>query len=82
MLHEILHTIGLVPAGAPHHCLAGHTGNNPNDLMYAGDDAWNPSVIDPYHQDYFRTGRTDIPDLSRSSFLDPLPAGAEPPPAW
>ena len=33
-------------------------------------------------EDYVGTGRTDIPDLARSSFLDPLPAGAEPPPIW
>ena len=82
MLHEILHTMGFVAPGSPHHTQAGHLGNNHNDLMYAGDPPWNPSVIDPYHQDYFRTGRTDIPDLARSSFLDPLPAGAEPPPLW
>jgi hypothetical protein len=29
-----------------------------------------------------RTGRTDIPDLSRSVFLDPLPADPTPPPGW
>jgi hypothetical protein len=82
MLHEILHTMGFVPREAPHHTREGHTSDDKNDLMYAGPGVWTPSVIDVDHEDYFRTGRADIPDLSRSCFLEPLPPNAETPPAW
>jgi hypothetical protein len=82
MLHEILHTLGLVGQGAPHHTQAGHTSDSPTDLMYAGPLPWEPSVLDFGHDDYYLTGRTDIPDLSRSVFLDPLPANPTPPPGW
>jgi hypothetical protein len=82
MLHEILHTLGLVSWGAPHHTLRGHTSDNPTDLMYGGPFLWEPSVLDVGHDDYYLTGRADIPDLSRSVFLDPLPADPLPPPGW
>jgi hypothetical protein len=82
MLHEILHTLGLVPRAAPHHTREGHTSDSPTDLMYAGPSSWEPSVLDVGHDDYFLTGRSDIPDLSRSVFLDPLPANPTPPPGW
>jgi hypothetical protein len=64
MLHEILHTLGLVGRRAPHHTRDGHTSDDPTDLMYAGPLAWEPSVLDVGHDDYYLTGRTDIPDLS------------------
>jgi hypothetical protein len=82
MLHEILHTMGFVPRSAPHHTRDGHTGDDETDLMYAGDGVWNPSVIDAAHDDYYLTGRTGTPDLSRSCFLEPLPPNAEAPPGW
>ena len=82
MLHEILHTLGLVGRGAPHHTREGHTSDDHTDLMYAGPLAWEPSVLDVGHDDYYLTGRTDIPDLSRSVFLDPLPVDPTPPPGW
>jgi hypothetical protein len=82
MLHEIMHTLGFVPEDAPHHPLAGHTSDDETDLMYAGNADWNPRVIDSGHDDYYLTGRTDIPDLSRSCFLDPVSPDAETPPGW
>ena len=33
MIHEIFHTIGIVPTYAPHHTLAGHVSDSSNDLM-------------------------------------------------
>jgi hypothetical protein len=84
MLHEIMHTLGFVAEDAPHHTLSGHTSDSHTDLMYAGPPGppfWDPSVLDVGHDDYL-TGRTDIPDLSRSVFLDPLPADPTPPPGW
>jgi hypothetical protein len=85
MLHEILHTLGFVAEDAPHHTLDGHTSDDHTDLMYAGPPGppfWDPSVLDVGNDDYYLTGRTDIPDLSRSVFLDPLPADPTPPPGW
>jgi hypothetical protein len=82
MLHEILHTLGLVARAAPHHTREGHTSDSPTDLMYGGDAAWEPSALDVGHDDYYLTGRNDIPDLGRSVFLDPLPANPTPPPGW
>jgi hypothetical protein len=82
MLHEILHTMGLVDPKALHHHDGGRTSDNSQDLLYRGPLDWRPGAIDPGRDDYFRTGRTDIIDLSRSVFLDPLPPDAEPPPGW
>jgi len=85
MLHEILHTLGFVARRAPHHTRKGHVSDDPTDLMYAGPTGppyWQPSVLDVGHDDYYMTGRTDLPDLSRSVFLDPLPPHPMPPPGW
>jgi hypothetical protein len=82
MLHEILHTMGIVSPAAPHHVRRGHVSDDEHDLMWAGDGIWRPSVIDAGHDDYFQTGRTDIIDLSRSVWLDPSPPDAQPPPGW
>jgi hypothetical protein len=82
MLHEILHTMGIVSPAAPHHVRRGHVSDDEHDLMYAGDRIWRPSVIDAGHDDYFQTGRDDIIDLSRSVWLDPTPPNAQPPPGW
>jgi hypothetical protein len=82
MIHEILHTIGMVPSCAPHHTLSGHTSDNPIDLMYAGQEAWKPQVLDSGHDDYFEHGIPGCADLSRSVFLDPLPTTPEVPAGW
>lgn len=82
VLHEILHTLGVVPACAPHQTLAGHTSDSPMDLMYAGNEPWSPSVLDVGKDDYLDHGGMDCLDLAKSAFIDPLPMGAEPPPGW
>jgi hypothetical protein len=81
MLHEIIHTLGMVAEAAPHHNLGGHVGDTPSDLMYAGPSPWDPSVLDLGHDDYFGHGQA-WPDLARSAFLEPRPADAELPPGW
>ena len=82
MLHEILHSMGLVHPNAPHHHDGGHTNDNSQDLLYRGPLDWRPGAIDPGNDDYLWTGRTNIIDLSRSVFLEPLPPDAQPPPGW
>ncbi|HET9566349.1 MAG TPA: hypothetical protein VFP27_18045, partial [Mycobacterium sp.] len=65
---------------APHHWRAGHV-PEPSDLMYAGASPWQlPPVIDIGHDDYYGSGASSCPDLSRSTYLDPTPAQAFPPP--
>jgi hypothetical protein len=75
MLHEILHTMGLVSPTAPNHVSRGHTSDDPNDLMYAGPLDWRPSVIDANRDDY-------INDLNRSMWLVPLGIGSRWPAGW
>jgi hypothetical protein len=70
MIHEIMHTLGYVPACAPHQFNGGHVTDPPNDLMYQGTQPWAfPAVLDAGHDDYFMTGRTDCPDLANSPYL-------------
>ncbi len=82
MLHETLHALGLVARCAPNHHRDGHSSDASNDLMYAGDQPWQPSILDVGNDDYWNHGRADCLDLADSAFLDPLPAQPEPPPGW
>lgn len=77
VLHETLHTLGAVATCAPHHTRAGHVSDGPDDLMYAGDEPWVPSVLDKGRDDYYGTGSATCFDLARSPFLD---SNAPPPP--
>ncbi len=84
MIHEIMHTIGLVPFCAPHQVLGGHV-PEPNDLMYGFDGvhAWIlPPVLDIGHDDYYRGDGQPCTDLARSAFLDPPVPNADLPPGW
>jgi len=82
ILHEILHTVGIVPTCAPHHVPSGHVSDSPTDIMYAGNLPWNPSVLDVNKDDYFGANIPGCTDLANSAFLDPLPANAMKPPGW
>jgi hypothetical protein len=84
ILHEVLHLLGMVPSCAPND-LDGHVSDNPQDLMYSEyDGSYSPlyMVLDYHNDDYYGHGNPTCPDLARSSFLEPLPSGAEPPPGW
>ncbi|MBC7841475.1 MAG: hypothetical protein H7099_04155 [Gemmatimonadaceae bacterium] len=52
-LHEMFHLLGLVSTPAPNHALAGHVGNDPTDLMYAGTQVWRPSTVDVTKTNYY-----------------------------
>jgi hypothetical protein len=73
-----MHAMGAVPACAPNFTLAGHSSDSPTDLMYAGPQPWQPSVLDPGHDDYFGHGRSDCLDVARSGYLLGNPAVALP----
>ena len=56
--HELLHTLGAVPRGAPHECPApddGHTCDDTNDLMYPSidDSPLSSRILDPGRDDYY-----------------------------
>jgi hypothetical protein len=69
MLHEVMHTIGLVATCAPHHTLSGHVSDDPTDLMYAGSQPWRPSRLDVGRDDYFMHARSGCLDVAQSSFV-------------
>lgn len=69
MLHEIFHGLGAVADCAPHHTRAGHSSDDPRDLMYAGDEPWVPSILDINDDDYFGHSRPSCLDLDESPFL-------------
>ena len=81
MLHEIFHTLGMVPSCAPHHTLRGHTSDSTADIMYQGDGHWDYDhlTIDVNHDDYYKASIPGCQDLSASIFLSPggttLPKG-------
>jgi hypothetical protein len=69
MLHDILHTLGLVAACAPNQWRSGHV-PEPSDLMYAGDTPWTfPLTLDIGHDDYYRANIAGCPSLETSGFL-------------
>jgi hypothetical protein len=56
--HEVLHTLGAVPRGAPNGCLdedGGHTCDDANDLMYPSldDVPLSAKSLDPGRNDYY-----------------------------
>ncbi|HEX3553820.1 MAG TPA: hypothetical protein VIA62_11395 [Thermoanaerobaculia bacterium] len=69
MLHEIFHALGAVADCAPHFTRESHVGDDRHDLLYAGDEPWDPSILDLGRDDYFGHGRNDCLDISRSLFL-------------
>jgi len=69
MIHEVMHTLGFVPACAPHHTSAGHVSDSPADLMYAGSASWAPSTLDVGHDDYYDAHHPGCLDLSASAYL-------------
>jgi hypothetical protein len=71
ILHELLHTMGLVATCAPHHTLAGHASGDPRDLMYAGPLNWAPSILDVGHDDYYGHQIAGCPDLAKMPWLTP-----------
>lgn len=80
-LHEILHTLGMVPDCAPHSIHNGHVNDSPTDLMYQGPQPWDTShmVLDFGRDDYFDAHVAGCIDFSQSAFLE---GGNAMPPAW
>ncbi len=91
MMHDTLHGLGVVADAAPDEHSMGHTFDSARDLMYSprpgtADSHWDlyspyGVVLDYGRNQYYGHGGSQV-DLARSAFLDPLPAGALPPPGW
>lgn len=94
MLHELVHSMGFVPQGAPNQHTFGHvfdaTSSEPSrDLMYSPrtstDPAWNIDAVgglllDINNDDYYMT--SPALDLAKSTLLAPLPMDAVRPIGW
>jgi hypothetical protein len=80
--HEVLHTLGAVPRGAPHDCPGengGHTCDNEADLMSPaiGGEPLSSKLLDPDRDDYYGhagswTDTQDSPWLLRLDAQAPL----------
>ena len=71
--HEVLHTLGVVPRGAPNECPdddGAHTCDDPNDLMYPSidDGSLSTKSLDPGRNDYYAHGGAWL-DAQDSSWL-------------
>jgi hypothetical protein len=96
MLHEIVHTLGMVDASSPHQHSSGHVfdtneASPERDLMYSPRSSRDPPwgtydprglALDLGGDDYFEHGVAGMPDLAHSALIDPLPDRAELPPGW
>lgn len=71
--HEVLHTLGAVPRGAPNECQdrrGGHTCDDPNDLMFPSidDTPLSAKTLDRGRNDYYGHGGA-WPDAQDSPWL-------------
>jgi hypothetical protein len=77
LIHEIVHALGFPTACATNLDQDEVHINDPltpNDIMGTNLGIYDPNpVLDPNHDDYFRTNLTGCSDLSNSPFLSPLP---------
>ena len=76
-VHEVVHTFGAVPRGAPHECTgeqSGHTCDTEADLMYPaiGGEPLSSKLLDPGRDDYYGhpSGWTDTQDSAWLVRLD------------
>jgi hypothetical protein len=61
--HELLHSLGAVPAGAPHECAPpddGHVCDSPLDILYpflSATSVFDNEILDVNRDDYYGTGQ-------------------------
>ena len=84
-IHHILHGLGGAQKCAPHYVekrLPGHVSDSPKDLLYEGNQPWEPSILDQGRNDYYKHNIPGCYDLAKSVFFDPTDKDAIPPPGW
>ena len=72
LLHELVHSLGYVPACAPHATSTQHADDSPLDLMW-GNGPWaslEGMQLDVGHDDYFDAFLPGCPDLAGSRYLE------------
>ena len=71
MLHDTIHTTGIVGRCAPHHYEGnpGHVTDSSTDLMYGGPQPWYASVLDLGRDDYYDAHIPGCPDLATNGFM-------------
>ena len=78
MLHEVFHALDAVSPCAPNYLKQsldlrkGHVIDDPNDLMYGGDELGVMIELDKDRDDYFGHGVAGCPDVADSPFLQPV----------
>jgi hypothetical protein len=76
-LHDLIHTLGVVSPGAPHHT-SGSPAHvpEPNDLMYGGGTApWEPTTLDVNNDDYFAPSLDNgLANLAENPFVERVAA--------
>ena len=70
LAHEMTHAFGAVDPCAPHHDSGGHISDDPRDILYIGakERDWAHLMLDPGHDDYFQTGRSNCPGIETSPY--------------
>lgn len=70
MLHEVIHTLGMVDDGAPNHYAGSpwHVQDDA-DLMHGGGGLWTPSLLDRDNDDYYGVA---VPSGVRNLMNDPI----------
>lgn len=82
MLHELVHSLGLVATCGTTSDGAGHATDDPSDLMYSGPQPWFPMQLDPGNDDYWLHDDPECLDLATSALLEPMPEDAWLPDGW
>lgn len=70
MLHEVIHTLGMVDSDAPHHYDSSpwHV-QDAADLMHSGGGLWTPTLLDRDNDDYYGLA---VPAGVRNLMNDPI----------
>jgi hypothetical protein len=77
MVHELFHAFGAVASCAPNYASddkglsSAHVDDDPNDLMYSGDEFGIPIELDDGHDDYFDHDIPGCVDTADSPYLGP-----------
>ncbi len=73
LAHEITHSLGGASDNAPHSDGAAHVTDDPRDVIFSDDvdvdRDWDHLTLDPGHDDYYLTGRTDLTNIETSPLL-------------
>ena len=70
MAHEVTHLLGGAPSCAPH-AVSAHVDDDRRDIIYTGPEPrdFEHVMLDPGHDDYYLTERSDCPDIADSPLL-------------